>query len=183
MKHQHPEVMRMRRRRLLCFVLVVIAALMLMAPAVRAQSNSCVDCHFANPAAPERDHLGDWERSAHGRASVGCEKCHGGDAASYTPRSRTAASVTAATRPARASPVTFPPRAGRVTRDRLVHFQKSRHLALLRSGDNRVPTCTTCHDAVASALPSPKVLKPNASAAMARKARRLALNGRPRRAF
>ena len=73
----------MRRRRLFCFVLVVIAALMLMAPAARAQSSSCVDCHFANPAAPERDHLGDWERSAHGRTRVGCEQCHGGDAASY----------------------------------------------------------------------------------------------------
>jgi len=40
-----------------------------------------------------------------------------------------------------------------------VSFQKSQHFALLRRGDSRVPTCTTCHDAVASELPSPKVLE------------------------
>ena len=149
----------MNTRRLLCFVLILLAALMLMAPAARAQSSSCVDCHFANPAAPERDHLGDWERSAHGRASVGCEKCHGGDAASYD--------ASLAHRGIRhsgnaASPVhrrNLPATCGTCHTGPFVHFQKSRHYALLRSGDNRVPTCATCHDAVASALPSPKVLE------------------------
>ena len=46
----------------------------------QAQS-SCADCHYANPDAP--GHLSEWERSAHGRHAVGCEKCHGGDPTSF----------------------------------------------------------------------------------------------------
>jgi hypothetical protein len=40
-----------------------------------------------------------------------------------------------------------------------VRFQNSQHFKLLESGDTRVPTCTTCHDAVGSRLPSPKALE------------------------
>jgi hypothetical protein len=149
----------MNTRRVLGFVLILLAALMLMAPAARAQSGSCVDCHFADPAAPEREHLGDWERSAHGRAGVGCEKCHGGDAASYDAALAHRGirhSGNAASRVHRRS---LPATCGTCHPGPFVHFQKSRHYALLRSGDNRVPTCATCHGAVASALPSPKILE------------------------
>ena len=149
----------MRVGGIIYFIFIVLAALMLNAPSARAQSTSCVDCHFANPAAPERDHLGDWERSAHGRASVGCEKCHGGNAASYD--------ASLAHRGLRhsgnaASPVhrrNLPATCGQCHTGPFVSFQKSQHFALLRRGDSRVPTCTTCHDAVASELPSPKVLE------------------------
>ena len=35
-----------------------------------------------------------------------------------------------------------------------VAFQKSEHFALLQKGDARVPTCATCHGAVAAQRPS-----------------------------
>ena len=54
----------------LALVLFVIAA-----EALSAQGSSCAGCHFANPDAP--GHLYEWERSPHGRNSVGCEGCHG----------------------------------------------------------------------------------------------------------
>jgi hypothetical protein len=40
-----------------------------------------------------------------------------------------------------------------------VHFQKSRHFQLLQRGDDRAPTCTTCHDAVGAVRPSPGALE------------------------
>jgi hypothetical protein len=55
--------------------LILLAALMLLAPGARAQSSSCADCHYSNPTAPAPQHLSDWESSAHSRNRVGCEKC------------------------------------------------------------------------------------------------------------
>ena len=61
-----------------CFItLLVVRAL----PA--SAQNRCADCHFANPTAPARDHLQAWDRSAHSRNNIGCEKCHGGDATTF----------------------------------------------------------------------------------------------------
>ena len=61
--------------------MVLGATVGLRASTARAQSSSCVDCHYANPDAP--CHLSEWKRSAHGRHDVGCEKCHGGDPTVY----------------------------------------------------------------------------------------------------
>jgi hypothetical protein len=38
-------------------------------------------------------------------------------------------------------------------------FQRSRHYEVLRSGDNRAPTCSTCHGDVGAYLLSPKALE------------------------
>ena len=51
----------------------------LTAGSARAQQSHCADCHFANPSAPRRDHLNEWDRSPHGRNNIGCEWCHGGN--------------------------------------------------------------------------------------------------------
>ena len=67
-------------RRALFFVMLS-ATLFLAARSAHAQTSAsrCADCHFANPTAPRRDHLEEWDRSPHGRNNVGCEKCHGGN--------------------------------------------------------------------------------------------------------
>jgi hypothetical protein len=138
---------------------ILLATLVLLASGARAQPSSCADCHFANPTAPAPEHLADWEHSAHGRNNVGCEKCHGGDAASY--ESFIAhRGILYSSNPA--SPVhrnNLAATCGRCHAGPFVRFQNSHHYTLLQEGDRNVPTCTTCHDAVGSRLPSAKALE------------------------
>jgi hypothetical protein len=145
-------------RRLLSIVLLTIGTL-LIAWSALAQTGSCANCHYADPSTPAREHLAAWERSAHGRAAVGCESCHGGDASSYE-----ASLAHRGLRPStdRRSPVhrtNLPATCGRCHIGPFVGFQKSHHFTMLERGDPRVPTCTTCHDAVGSQLPSAKALQ------------------------
>jgi hypothetical protein len=127
--------------------------------AVRAQESRCADCHLANPDAPELAHLIDWERSAHGRAGVGCESCHGGDPSTFE-RLEAHRGVLSSRNPA--SPAhrsSLPRTCGRCHAGAFVAFQRSRHFALLGEGDDQVPVCTTCHGSVAAQLLSPRALQ------------------------
>jgi hypothetical protein len=134
---------------------------------VHAQSASsrCADCHIANQqggggmlSANAARHLQDWDLSSHGRASVGCEKCHGGDASTFEkflahrdilPTSSPASPV---------NRVNLPRTCGTCHTGPFVAFQKSRHYDILRGGDDRGPTCSTCHGEVAAYLLSPNSL-------------------------
>ncbi len=145
--------------RRICFVAVVAAGL--AAITVRAQiapQSSCADCHFANPDAPRRDHLDEWDRSPHGRNQVGCEACHGGNSKVFD--ALPAHSGILRPRDA-ASPVNrrnLPGTCGRCHRGPLTSFQTSRHYELLQSGDANGPTCSTCHGEVDGRVLSPKAL-------------------------
>ncbi|RPI55761.1 MAG: hypothetical protein EHM55_06905 [Acidobacteria bacterium] len=139
--------------------LILLAALFLPAADGFAQSSTCADCHFANPEAPAREHLSVWERSAHGRNNVGCEKCHDGDASTYE-LMLAHRGLLGSSNPA--SPVhrrNLPATCGRCHSGPFVRFQNSQHFKLLGAGDDRVPTCTTCHHAVGSERPSPRALE------------------------
>ena len=134
-------------------------------------TNSCVDCHmvaraeglggYAYPGLMglARNHLAQWEYSAHARADVTCDKCHGGDPAAYD--------TVAAHRGVRngrdpASPVSrinLVGTCGHCHPNVAREFRKSRHAALLQDGDARMPTCTTCHDEVGALLLSPRSLE------------------------
>jgi nitrate/TMAO reductase-like tetraheme cytochrome c subunit len=140
-------------------VLMLLAALVLLASGADAQSSSCADCHYATVPDLARYHVADWERSAHSRNKVGCESCHGGNASSYEaflahrgilPSSNPASMVHRRNLPATCGSCHTGP---------FVRFQKSHHFELLKAGDQRVPTCTTCHDAAGWRFPSPKVLE------------------------
>ena len=138
--------------------LFLTCLLLFAAPAV-AQQSRCADCHFANPAAPAVDHLADWDRSAHSRNNVGCEKCHGGDATTFE-SSVAHRGVLDSTNPA--SPVNsrnLPTTCGKCHAGPFVAFQDSKHFALLEKGDTRVPVCSTCHGAAGSRRPSPRTLE------------------------
>lgn len=129
-----------------------------LASAVGAQEDSCADCHFANPAAPEQGHLQAWQGSAHGRQDVGCSRCHGGDPSTFTEMlahrdirsSSNPASPTHRSRLLDTCGSCHPAQA--------VEFRKSRHAALLES-DERAPTCATCHGSVAAHLLGPRALE------------------------
>jgi nitrate/TMAO reductase-like tetraheme cytochrome c subunit len=124
-----------------------------------SQQSQCADCHFSRPEAPAREHLADWDRSAHGRNQVGCEKCHGGDAATFEPF-LAHRGVLNSTNPA--SPVNrrnLSATCGSCHAGPFVAFQKSQHFALAEKGDNRVPVCTTCHGGAGSLRPSARALE------------------------
>lgn len=141
-------------------LIILIAFLLLMSPApAAAQQSSCADCHFADPRAPARDHLEDWDRSGHGRNRVGCEKCHGGNATTFESFLAHRGILNSANP---ASPVNrrnLPTTCGTCHAGPFAAFQKSMHFDLLKKGDDRVPVCATCHGAVGAERPSPKALE------------------------
>jgi hypothetical protein len=125
----------------------------------QAQRSLCADCHFANTDAPDRDHLDAWSVSAHGRAGVGCDRCHGGDPTTLE-RFQAHQDVRRSSNPS--SPVfraNLPRTCGRCHTGPYVQFQQSQHFALLNEGDRRGPTCTTCHGSVAARLASPRSIE------------------------
>jgi len=127
---------------------------------IEAQSSSsrCADCHFANPRAASRWHLSEWDHSAHGRANVGCEKCHGGNPDTFE-SFLAHQGMLGPQNPA--SPVhrsNLPKTCGACHPGPFAAFQKSRHYELLREGNPDTPTCATCHGGVGAYLLSPKAL-------------------------
>lgn len=136
--------------------LLALAASLAAAPAF-AQSR-CADCHLANGGEPWPQHQMDWDLSAHARKGVGCEKCHGGDATTFE---SLLAHQTVLNSSNPASPThrqNIPKTCGRCHPGPDVAFQQSKHHELLRAGEEKAPTCLTCHGAVAARLPSPKGL-------------------------
>jgi len=118
----------------------------------------CADCHYANGGGPEPRHLSEWESSAHARANVGCEACHGGKPDTVEPFLAHQGIV----RGGASSPLSaanLPRTCGRCHPDVYVEFKKSRHAALFGEGIHEGPTCSTCHSTVAAYLLSPKALE------------------------
>jgi hypothetical protein len=144
--------------------LVVASALWASAAAAQGLSQSrCADCHFANPGATSAAHLSEWDTGPHGRRSVGCESCHGGDPKSFEPFVAHQG-ILARVNPA--SPVhrsNMPKTCGTCHAGPFVNFQKSKHYELLRAGDRDVPTCATCHGEAAGVRLSPRALESRCS--------------------
>ena len=57
----------MRRAVMTAMVFVVAMLWTTLASAQIPPVSGCADCHFANPRAPRREHLFDWDRSPHAR--------------------------------------------------------------------------------------------------------------------
>jgi len=138
--------------------LTVILLLLFATPAASQQSR-CADCHFSTPEAPRPDHFSDWERSAHSRNNVGCEKCHGGDATTFEPF-LAHRGILNSMNPA--SPVNrrnLSATCGACHTGPFVGFQKSQHFALLKKGETRGPVCSTCHGAAGFHRPSARTIE------------------------
>ena len=142
-------------------LVLVIATGWLCAPApVSAQQGSrCADCHYAQITVPAQDHLYDWDRSPHARHGVGCEKCHGGNAASFEKSLAHRGILSPGNRKSPVNPANLPATCGGCHTGPYVAFQESRHFELLKGGETHGPTCSTCHDAVAGRLLSPAALE------------------------
>ena len=142
----------------LTFGIILSCFLGFATPAISQQSR-CADCHFSRPDALRADHLSDWERSAHSRHNIGCERCHGGDATTFEPL-LAHRNVLHSTNPS--SPVNrrnLSNTCGKCHAGPFVAFQKSQHFALLEKGDTRVPVCSTCHGETGYRRPSARALE------------------------
>lgn len=136
-----------------------LTCLSLFAVPAMSQQSRCADCHFAHPNAPGAEHLTDWDRSAHSRNSVGCEKCHGGDATTFEPFLAHRGVLNSANPSSPVNTHSLPTTCGKCHAGPFVAFQDSAHFALLEKGDARVPVCSTCHGAAGSLRPSPRTLE------------------------
>jgi len=136
-----------------------IAAAWFVMPQPAGAQSRCADCHFANMDASFAEHISDWERSAHGRAAVGCESCHGGDAGTFESVLAHRNILPPSHRASPVNRINLPATCGKCHAGPFAVFQESRHFALLRAGDPNPPTCSTCHGEVAADLLSPKGLE------------------------
>jgi Cytochrome c7 and related cytochrome c/Cytochrome c554 and c-prime len=123
-----------------------------------APQSGCADCHYAHPESPRRDHLEAWDRSAHARNNVGCERCHGGNPRVFEALPAHAGILTPGNAQSRVNRRNLPTTCGACHTGPFVAFQASKHYELLQSGDERGPTCSTCHGDVDGRVLSPKAL-------------------------
>lgn len=125
---------------------------------VWAQQSRCADCHYADPMAPRRDHVEEWDRSPHGRDRVGCDKCHGGNATVFEAFQAHRGVLNSADDFSPVNRRNLTVTCGQCHVPQAVAFEQSRHYQVLRSGGQRGPTCATCHGAVDGRVLSPKGL-------------------------
>lgn len=123
-----------------------------------AQESRCASCHFANPGAPRADHLQAWDNSPHDRAGVGCEKCHGGNATTFEGTIAHRGVLNSADRKSPVNALNLPATCGTCHPGPFVAFQDSHHYEVLKSGSERVATCSTCHGSVDGHLLSAKAV-------------------------
>jgi hypothetical protein len=140
-------------------MLVVSLCLASAAPAVAQQTSKCADCHYAQLNVPNPGHLYDWDRSAHARNNVGCERCHGGNGTVFEESLAHRGILHSTNKKSPVNRANLPATCGGCHTGPFVAFQDSRHYQLLKDGDDQGPTCATCHDAVAGDLLSPKALE------------------------
>ncbi len=121
-------------------------------PPPAAGADGCSVCHAKAPETQTTAHTyADWKISVHGKAGIGCQACHGGDAA--------AAAMAAAHRGMRPSVdsdsavyfTRIPETCGACHAAEFSAFKKSRHASeLARTGKG--PNCVTCHGSMASRI-------------------------------
>jgi len=146
---------------------LILAAFVLLAGAsyAAAQGSRCADCHIANApsALPNWSgfalrHLQDYDSSAHRRNNTGCDRCHGGNPNTFENFLAHKDMLPPSSPASPANKVNLPKTCGACHTGPFVAFQKSQHYKLLQTGDDRGPTCSTCHGEVAANLLSPTAL-------------------------
>ncbi|MBI1761124.1 MAG: cytochrome c3 family protein [Acidobacteria bacterium] len=144
---------------LLSILLTTAAALLSMAtqrkPAAQLaalRDNQCVVCHakLMEPLLVSA-HFYEWRGSAHARAQVGCERCHGGDPAATVFKTAHQGVLNASFPTSTLAPKNAPATCQACHQEIAALFTQSRHFQQLpASGDG--PSCTTCHHHMATSV-------------------------------
>jgi len=138
-----------------CCFYSVLASLLLVSGALAAEGNQCVACHEAEVLPISLGHsFDDWRSSAHARGGVGCEKCHGGDPEAVEMEAAHRGVLAAAESGSLVNPVRLPATCGACHAEQFAAFDATLHGRQLKN-DGRGATCSTCHGAMATSLPSP----------------------------
>lgn len=131
---------------------------MLAGSALASTENQCVSCHRVADLPISLGHTFDeWRGSAHGKASVGCDACHGGNAKASDPEKAHAGVLPASDPKSMVNPVRLPQTCGSCHKKELEAFSPTVHAKVLETAGHG-PTCSMCHGAMASSLPSPNEL-------------------------
>jgi hypothetical protein len=126
------------------------------APAQDAASsprgNQCVDCHarVGTPREVAGRYL-DWHFSAHGRANVGCNSCHGGDPAATDAATAHRGVIPSVQAGSRLHRTRLPETCGACHKAVVNSFVESTHYKVL-AASGLGPSCTTCHGHMASSV-------------------------------
>ncbi len=140
--------------------LLLLAALLpaMPAPAVAGAANQCVACHRTEDLPIALGHsFAEWKASPHGRAGVGCERCHGGDATAGVADRAHAGMKPAADPESAVSDRRLPHTCGACHAQEEKAFEESGHGKTLAAG-GKGATCRICHGTMATSLPSPAEL-------------------------
>lgn len=140
--------------------LKLAAVLLLTASAAAAQGQgSCVDCHARLKGSAAASHnFGDWKKSAHARAGVSCEACHGGDAAAKDTAAAHKGTLRASDPASRIYFTRIPETCGACHDAELKAFRQSAHYKELET-TGKGPNCVTCHGSMANVVLGPRELE------------------------
>jgi hypothetical protein len=145
----------MNVRRLLALLAIALGP---GATAQAAQANHCVSCHESAALPITLGHsFSDWRASSHGRAEVGCEKCHGGDASAAAADAAHQGVLPADNPDSRVSPTNLLATCGGCHSKELGWYNSTVHSRLLKEKKHGA-TCFTCHGAMATSYPTPREL-------------------------
>lgn len=139
--------------------LCVVALMALVGPVHGAwEGNQCVQCHQTERLPISLGHsFEEWHASAHARAGVACEKCHGGDAAVATLPAAHDGVLPASDPASLVSPQRLAATCGACHSPELQAYASTVHARQVQK-DGRGATCMTCHGSMATSLPSPTEL-------------------------
>lgn len=120
---------------------------------------SCVTCHATAGEAAELKHtFSDWEKSVHGQHAVGCEACHGGDAANAEKTASHKGLLASGSARSKVYFTNIPATCGSCHAAEYAAFKQSRHhKELMKTGKG--PNCVTCHGAMASHILDPRTME------------------------
>ncbi len=132
-----------------------VAAAALLRSKLFDGTDTCAGCHVTLAEARLHDVVGEVARSVHSTVHVGCAACHGGDAHDPTarahdpqtgfharPRKTEIASICGG---CHSSELLWKQLGLTMRADQPKAFAASRHGIVLATGDERAPSCTTCH--------------------------------------
>jgi hypothetical protein len=120
--------------------------------------NRCVTCHETERLPISLGHsFEEWRASEHARSGVGCEKCHGGNAAAKDMTAAHAGVLPAADPKSMVNPIHIPATCGACHSNELKAYSSTVHAKqVAKNGEGA--TCFTCHGSMATSLPSPSEL-------------------------
>ena len=137
-------------------MIAIAAGLLALVTTAAPVTDGCYKCHAGLPREGAiGEHVSEYEVSVHGRAKIGCDRCHGGDATVTDKIGAHKGVLFSSDEKSRVHAKHQPDTCGECHPKVLASFKRSKHSqALVTAGIG--PTCTTCHTAMGSGILKPE---------------------------